>query len=759
MQSQSPAPANLSPAERLALNKEFYTAAHTKDPAEIERLFNRGADIHFHHPDYSGTTPLYAAAYYGRESAVELLLHLKADINRGAEPTHDTPMIAAVHRGYADVCRLLLKNGAKLLIADTQGLTPLSLAFTNTPADKKSMIQTMLIEHLVTQYQQTNDPAILTHIDAISKKHDAPLKEKFDELIDPPKKAQRELNEALYLAARTQTPDDIFRLLERGADINFQNPKEFGCTPLYNAAAHGMVENAKLLLVRKAAVDKSDSGDTPLFGAASLGHLEICRMLLDNGANPLTVNNSGFTILRLTQTRAPADKRVAITNMILENIVKQSAKLILEDKNSESVIAQIKQIEVQHKTALYFKLILTLLTLGMPVEKMTALLPKNLNEYYDSTIQDDVCKYIADTEDMAEQLKLCEQSLWVASHPFYHLVHLPRRGLNSLTRTDALQTIKKLLESILQKDCGLMSTISDATRAAFNQELIVCARKNDVARMRILCKIGADVNYRGPICGCTPLIEAIIADNADCVVELLMHDIDAAIPASGPKSAFNEMAQTLSRNSRIRLQEFLLRQPNHHIEITPAQFADITANAQIKKNLSLRTPAQPVLQTAPVVATSTGNFSAPPSLVAAPRSTVMPLTYQRIYPQSVLAQESPVSLLPPPPSYLEATRSTGVPLEYQHLPPQSALVQRTPEAMLPPPPSYQEATRITGVPLHYRQVQVAPSNGQSTEENARINPVSAIAPSTLFYHGPRQAAVPETTTVRTLGLQQINDIK
>lgn len=726
----------LTPAERLALNEEFYTAAYTKEPAEIERLFKKGADIHFHHPDRSGSTPLYAAAYYGKESAVKTLLQLKADVNCGAEPSHDTPLILAAHHGHADVCRLLLEHGANPLIVNTSGSTPLSIACTLTPADKKSTIKTMLLEHLARQYDKTNDPAILTHIDAISKKHDAALKEQFADMADPQAAAQRALNEELCLAASTKEPEEVVRLLDRGANKDFKNPKGYGCTPLYYAASSGKEGNVKVLLERKVEVDKvrADSNDTPLGAAVCHGDTEICRMLLESGANPLAVNKNGQTPLSFAVSYAPAGKRAAITNMLLENIINQSAKLILEDKNSVGVIEQIKRLETQHKTALLFKLILSLMKLGMPVEKITALLPKNLNEYYDATIQDTVCKYISETQDLTVQLRLCEQSLWVADHPFYLLCHLPRK-MNFFSRTDALQTIKKLLESVLLKQSRLVSIISDATRVAFNQELITCAQKNNVARLPLLCKVGADINFREPVCGRTPLIEAIIAGNAECVKELLLHNADASIPASGTKLAFNEMAQALSRSSRARLQEFLLRQQNYNIEITPAQFADIIANADIKRFLSLRTSQQPDSLSSSVVATSSHNLSAPSSH-ATPGE---PLSYQPIYPTCMLAQDSPVSMLPPPPSYLDVIRESGMQLTYQQL-------QAAPEPGFPPPPSYQEAIRLTGVPLEYRRVQAAPANAQPTVP-------------TLFYHAPGQVAGPEPVVAPTFSFHQTEDNK
>jgi ankyrin repeat protein len=727
----------LTPADRLALNKEFYTAAYTKEPAEIERLFKKGADIHFHHPDFFECTPLYAAAYYGKESAVKTLLLLKADVNCGAGPTHDTPLIVAAHQGHAAICRLLLEHGANPLIVNTSGSTPLSIACTLTPADKKRTIKTMLLEHLARQYDKTNDPAILTHIDAISKKHDAALKEQFADMADPQAAAQRALNEELCLAAYTKEPEEVVRLLDGGANKDFQNPKAYGCTPLYSAASSGKEGNVKVLLERKAEVDKvrADSNDTPLGAAVCKGHTEICRMLLESGADPLAVNKNGMTPLSFAAPHAPADKRAAITNMLLESIINQFAKLIHEDKNSVGVIEQIKRLETQHKTALLFKLILSLLNLGMPVEKITALLPKNLNEYYDATIQDAVCKYISETQDLTKQLILCEQSLWDANHPFYLLCHLPRK-MNFFSRSDAVQTIKKLLESVLLKQSGLVSNISDATRATFNQELMACAQKYDKTRLRLLCKVGADINFREPVCGRTPLIEAIIAGNAECVKELLLHDADASIPASGTIVAFNDMAQALPRSSRARLQEFLLQQPdNNNIVITPAQFADIIANADIKRFLSLRTSQQPDSLSSSVVATSTRNLSAPSSH-ATPGE---PLEYQPIYPTCMLAQDSPVSMLPPPPSYLDVIRASGMQLTYQQL-------QAAPEPGFPPPPSYQEAIRLTGVPLEYRRVQAAPANAQPTVP-------------TLFYHAPGQVAGPEPVAAPTWSFHQTEDNK
>jgi len=81
----------------------------------------------------SGESPLYMAVATGVEKAVICLLDAKANPNATHTQSGETPLHAAIRAAAADpkktrILTLLLNNGAKPFLADTQGVTPHDLA-------------------------------------------------------------------------------------------------------------------------------------------------------------------------------------------------------------------------------------------------------------------------------------------------------------------------------------------------------------------------------------------------------------------------------------------------------------------------------------------------------------------------------------------------------------------------------------------------------------------------------------------------------
>ena len=101
---------------------------------------------------------------------------------------------------------------------------------------------------------------------------------------------------ALHSAAVEGRMSDVRRLLKDRVDVNAAD--EAGSTPLHFASQQGYDEIAEALLDAGALVDVKDSwGNTPLWKAvfAFQGDPRLVRLLLERGANPDAVNNSGRT--------------------------------------------------------------------------------------------------------------------------------------------------------------------------------------------------------------------------------------------------------------------------------------------------------------------------------------------------------------------------------------------------------------------------------------------------------------------------------
>ncbi len=94
-------------------------------------------------------------------------------------------------------------------------------------------------------------------------------------------------------------------LIDRGADVN-----KPGWTPLHYAATRGHREMMRLLLENDAYIDsESAGGTTPLMMAAKFGTPLAVKLLLEEGADPVLVDNENTSALDMAMK---ADKQQSV---------------------------------------------------------------------------------------------------------------------------------------------------------------------------------------------------------------------------------------------------------------------------------------------------------------------------------------------------------------------------------------------------------------------------------------------------------------
>lgn len=204
---------------------------------------------------------LHLSARYMNAGVMEYLLGFQnVDINQ-RDYRDRTPLHIATMEGNIDLVRMLLERGATTDTTDYWGDSPFDdalmsenedlilLLLKNSPADKESMGR-QLYKLSTSRYR--------------------------------------------YLQA-------IELLLDSGADTNWENDDQR--TPLHAASYTGKEEIVKLLLMRRAELEKVDrSGDTPLSDAVLAGHINIVRLLLGAGAEFEWKNESVVWPLRRATT-------------------------------------------------------------------------------------------------------------------------------------------------------------------------------------------------------------------------------------------------------------------------------------------------------------------------------------------------------------------------------------------------------------------------------------------------------------------------
>ncbi|XP_041051406.1 protein phosphatase 1 regulatory subunit 12B-like isoform X3 [Carcharodon carcharias] len=98
---------------------------------------------------------------------------------------------------------------------------------------------------------------------------------------------------AVFLAACSSgDTEEVKRLLDRGADINYANVD--GLTALHQACIDENLEMVKFLVEHYADTNQPDNeGWTPLHAVASCGYINIAEYLINNGASVAAVNSEG----------------------------------------------------------------------------------------------------------------------------------------------------------------------------------------------------------------------------------------------------------------------------------------------------------------------------------------------------------------------------------------------------------------------------------------------------------------------------------
>ncbi|KAL6863686.1 ankyrin repeat-containing domain protein [Trichoderma novae-zelandiae] len=234
---------------------------------------------------HDGATPLHIAAEYGPPEAVEMLLHLGANIDQ-MEGYRQTALLIAMYREQWGVVNLLLDAGANIKADDRVGYTPLLGA---VMGDQEHIVKRLLSAgadtgavdedgyssiHLAIDQSGINTLSLLlaagANMNAVGKKNN---------------------QTPLHFAVRRGNGEMVQTLLEHGADTDRLNHLDF--SPLQYAVYLGDLEIVKRFVrhdkrsgatTRKAALQRGKDGDTPMHTLCQLTQFTgvertMCEML------------------------------------------------------------------------------------------------------------------------------------------------------------------------------------------------------------------------------------------------------------------------------------------------------------------------------------------------------------------------------------------------------------------------------------------------------------------------------------------------
>ena len=243
-------------------------------------------------PDRFNATALDIACENGNHEVVQLLLmnpDCVTDSDGPGTSSPLSPLLVAINKGFFSCAKYLLDKNAQTEVEDNEGRTPLY----NAALNEHSELCKLLLKHGAKPNVLYKGDPILFKVATLGKLGIAKLLIDNGAEIDA---TNSEGRTALQGASDIGHKAVVAYLLEIGADIH--HGSDNGSTPLHLAATHGFAEIVELLINSGADLQRpSPGGWTPLH--LCYDYPETTRLLLKNGADVNSVTTSGFTPLYL----------------------------------------------------------------------------------------------------------------------------------------------------------------------------------------------------------------------------------------------------------------------------------------------------------------------------------------------------------------------------------------------------------------------------------------------------------------------------
>ncbi|CEJ91348.1 hypothetical protein VHEMI07066 [[Torrubiella] hemipterigena] len=248
----------------------------------------------------AGFTPLHSAAWFGSLDTAKLFLRHGANVNQAAETSAKTPLHEAVLARNADVAMLLVENGANASLVATSGYRSWRAVDAAVAEGQEALVKLIIDKGLDPNVRQPNgDHLIQTAVEKGRLKMVRLLLDNGVQLDGPAAALDDEEKLALLKLA-----------IERGS-----------------------VNIAKLIITRGGGGLEKKTGAaevTPLGLACSLGSKTLVSQLIKAGADPLSVDENGVTLLHYALMSGDTE--------IVRMILKQGLDVDARDINGQSAL-------------------------------------------------------------------------------------------------------------------------------------------------------------------------------------------------------------------------------------------------------------------------------------------------------------------------------------------------------------------------------------------------------------------------------------
>lgn len=231
------------------------------------------------------------------------------DVN-GTIASGHTPLIMAVTTNAEETAATLIRLGANVNLADSEGRKPLAFAAAN---GRTNMIH-LLLSHKAGKNVSPNNNGQTAVWEACKNGHDNCL----NALLDHGAQASTAFNQQtpLYIAAKNGHDACVRTLIQRDrSQLNIDNNN--GRTPLFAAATRGHHHCVQALMDANADTSPVDSnGETVVYATAKQGH-EKCMRILERyraDMDQILDEEDGMTALMIAAANSEADAVCMLLN-------------------------------------------------------------------------------------------------------------------------------------------------------------------------------------------------------------------------------------------------------------------------------------------------------------------------------------------------------------------------------------------------------------------------------------------------------------
>ncbi|KAJ5626764.1 hypothetical protein N7528_004191 [Penicillium herquei] len=248
-------------------NPPIFAAAKYGNDEVMKLLVDRGADLNVHAQD--GRTLLEFAMDQGRERVVKVILDNGADVN--VPKSYELLSTAIVFKNERLV-DMILNHGADINARGLSGRTALAIA---AWSGLERIVEMLLNRGAKIDWNGPGSPLAMASSEGNERIVQMLLERGGEVDLEA-------LNSSLVKALKRGQVKMVRMLLERGADINLRAIEN----ALIDASSRGHESLVQLLLERGADVNQFDGERGSALTAASLGgHEEIVQLLLERGAD------------------------------------------------------------------------------------------------------------------------------------------------------------------------------------------------------------------------------------------------------------------------------------------------------------------------------------------------------------------------------------------------------------------------------------------------------------------------------------------